>query len=162
MSQPSLSRLLASTLLAAAPLAAQFTSVTSTPVAPGCNQWFTGCCAIASMPASLQLALDSTAQRLDVTVTALEGCCGVAVPLRALALGTAPAAVPLPEFGAACTLHVQPAVLLATAGTTFSMQLPPSVATLGFLAQGLAWQTWSFGPPAERFLFTDAYAVTLQ
>ncbi len=156
-------KVLATMALAAAPLAAQFSSVTTTTAAPGCNLWWTGCCAIASMPAALQFALDATNNRLDVTVTALEGCCGVAVPLRALALGTAPAAVPLPEFGANCTLHVDPAVLLATTGTGFSLQLPATPAALGFLAQGLAWQTWSFAPAAaDRFLFTDAYAVTVQ
>jgi hypothetical protein len=144
------------------PLAAQFSSLTTSSVAPGCNLGFTGCCAIVEQPATLQLGLDTTQQRLDVAVQALEGCCGVSVVLRALVLGGAPVTVPLPQFGAACTLHVQPDVLLATTGTSFALPLPPNVATLGFLAQGLAWQTWSFAPGGDRFLFTDAIAVTLQ
>jgi hypothetical protein len=157
-----LHRLAVTALLAAASLPAQFTSVTTTSVAPGCNLGWTGCCATPSMPAQLQFALDVNAQRLDVTVQALEGCCGVAVPRRALALGTSPAAVPLPMFGPGCTLHVFPDVLLATTGTTFALQLPPGVATLGFLVQGLAWQTWPLAPGnPDVFLFSDARAVTL-
>ena len=145
------------------PLAAQFSSLTTTSIAPGCNLGWTGCCAVAQAPATLQLTLDGTAQRLDVAVQALEGCCGVSVVLRALALGTAQVAVPLPEFGAGCTLHVQPDVLLATTGASFSLQLPPNVATLGFLAQGLAWQTWSLAPSSsDVLLLTAAHAVSLQ
>lgn len=156
-------RLAAAALLATAPLLAQFSSVTATPVAPGCNLGWSGCCAVPSAPATLEFTLDTNAQRLDVTVAALEGCCGVTVPLRVLALGTTSAAVPLPQFGVGCTLHVTPAVLLASVVPTFSLQLPASPATLGFLAQGLAWQTWSIAPvAADRFLFTAASAVSLQ
>lgn len=146
-------------LAVAAPAQCLFTSATATPTGQPCNAAHTGLCLIASFPSSLQTGLDTTACELDVTITAFQGC-GATVPLRVLAIGFQPVAVPLPEFGFGCELQVAPIALLATTGPSVTLALPPGVPQLQFVAQGVAWS--HFAPVPDVLAFTSGYAISLQ
>ena len=124
-------------LACAAPAQCLFTSVTTDSVGPPCNAASTGFCAVVAMPAWLTSALDVANCRLQVDVNAFEGC-GATVPVRVLAIGFAPAAVPLPDLGIDCMLHVLPIAFLASASPTFLLDLPPAVPTFAFYMQGAA------------------------
>jgi hypothetical protein len=141
-------------------LPAQITSLSSTSIGAFCNMGSTGCCAVPSQPTALVPSLDVSNQRVLFDVNALEGCCGVAVPLRALALGTQQALVPLPELGGTCALHLVPVVLVAAASNPFVLQLPPGLGSFTFLAQGAALITDPWGPGVATL--TDGLAITLQ
>jgi hypothetical protein len=105
-------------------------------------------------------SLDVANQNVQIEVVAVEGCCGVAVQFRALALGTQPAIVPLPEFGAGCTLHLAPVVLLAATANPFVIHLPPGLPPLTFLAQAAAYITDPFSPGV--ITLTHGFAIALQ
>ncbi len=153
-----LAALTASTL----PAQCLFTTVTTQSIGPSCNAPSTGFCAIAAIPASLSTLLDTANCSLEVAVNAFSGC-GATVPLRFLVLGTQPAAVPLPEFGLGCMMHVAPAILLATTTSSFPLNLPPNVASLNFLAQGAALSTFAFpGSSWNVLAFTAGLAISLQ
>src|SRR5262245_42425201 len=143
-------------------LPAQFQSITTQSIGSGCNLGPTGCCAVVAGPTTFSPSLDTLNNQLRLHVNAIEGCCGVAVPLRLLVLGSQPAFVPLPEFGGTCVLHVAPVALFATTGDHFLFNLPP-LPPLSFLAQAAAWITSPFpGPGADVVTFTDGVAITLQ
>ncbi|HZN42080.1 MAG TPA: hypothetical protein VFD82_24995 [Planctomycetota bacterium] len=143
-------------------LPAQFQSVTMQSIGAGCNIGPTGCCAVVGGPTTLTASLDPLNNQLRLNVNALEGCCGVAVPLRLLVLGTQPAFVPLPGFGGTCVLHVAPVALFATTADHFLFNLPP-LPPLSFLAQAAAYITTPWpGPGADIVTFTDGVAITLQ
>lgn len=157
-----LALLLAATAIAL-PARAQclFTSVTATATGEPCNAASTGFCAVAAFPSFLLPELDPTNCTLDVTITAFESC-GAVVPLRVLAIGFQPAAVPLPEFGIGCELQVVPIALLTTPSPTVSVALPPGVPTMSFLAQGLAWSHFAPAANPDVFAFTSGYTIDLQ
>jgi hypothetical protein len=141
-------------------LPAQIQSLSVTSIGAFCNMGSTGCCAVPSQPTALVPSLDVAAQRVLFDVAALEGCCGVAVPLRALALGTQQVLVPLPELGSTCTLHLAPVVLVAGVSNPFVLQLPPGLGSFTFLAQAAAVVTDPWGPGVVTL--TDGLAITLQ
>jgi hypothetical protein len=151
-----------SLLAAAAPAQCLFTSVTAQSVGQSCNAASTGFCAVAAFPSFLLNELDTGTCTLDVTVTAFEGC-GATVPLRALAIGLQPAFVPLPEFGLGCALQVAPVAMFVTTSTSITLDLPPNVAQLSFLAQGVALSSFSFASTtANQLVFTAPYSIDLQ
>ena len=154
--------LFAAALASGLSLPAQFQSVTVQSIGAGCNLGPTGCCAVVAGPTTLAVSLDALNNTLRLDVQAIEGCCGVAIPLRLLVLGTQPAFVPLPGFGTTCVLHVAPVALFATTANHFLFQLPP-LPPLSFLAQAGAWITspWP-APGADIVTFTDGIAITLQ
>ena len=154
--------LFAAVLAAGLSLPAQFQTVTTQSIGDGCNLGPTGCCAVVQSPTTLTASLDPATNQLRMDVNALEGCCGIAVPLRLLVIGTQPAFVPLPEFGSTCVLHVAPVALFATTANHFLFDLPP-LPPLSFLAQAGAYITspWP-GPGADLLTFTDGFAITLQ
>ncbi|HEX6811790.1 MAG TPA: hypothetical protein VF384_09235 [Planctomycetota bacterium] len=158
----SVALLLAAALTAGLSLPAQFQTVTAQSIGPGCNMGSTGCCAIVQSPTTLVPMLDVAANRLHLSVNALEGCCGVAVPLRFLVLGTQPVFVPLPEFGGTCALHVLPVALFASTANNFVFDLPP-MPPVSFLAQAAAFITSPFPAAGSDVLtFTDGLAITVQ
>ena len=143
-------------------LPAQFQTVTTQSIGDGCNLGPTGCCAVVQSPTTLTASLDPATNQLRLDVNALEGCCGIAVPLRLLVIGTQPAFVPLPGFGSTCALHVAPVALFATTADHFLFNLPP-LPPLSFLAQAAAYITTPWpGPGADIVTFTDGVAITLQ
>lgn len=143
-------------------LPAQFQTVTTQVIGDGCNLGPTGCCAVVQSPTTLTASLDPLNQQLRLDVNALEGCCGIAVPLRLLVIGTQPAFVPLPGFGSTCALHVAPVALFATTADHFLFNLPP-LPPLSFLAQAGAWITSPFPSLGTSIVtFTDGLAITLQ
>lgn len=146
--------------LTASSLPAQYQSLSTQSIGASCNFGSTGCCAIASQPTVLVPTLDTTTNRLLFAINAVEGCCGVAVQLRALALGTQQVLVPLPEFGTLCVLHVAPIVLLAQTSNSFVVPLPTSGPPLTFLAQGAAFITDPWSPGVMTL--TGGLALTLQ
>jgi hypothetical protein len=141
-------------------LPAQITSLSATSIGAWCNIGPTGCCAIPGGPTQLVPSLDVASQNVQIDVVAVEGCCGVVVQFRALALGTQQALVPLPEFGVGCTLHVAPVVLLAATANPFVLPLPPGLPPLTFLAQAAAYITSPFTP--DVLTLTDGLAIALQ
>ena len=154
--------LFAAALAAGLSLPAQFQSVTAQIIGDGCNLGPTGCCAVVQSPTTLTTTLDPLTNQLRLNVNALEGCCGVAVPLRLLVIGTQPAFVPLPGFGGTCALHVAPVALFATTADHFLFNLPP-LPPLSFLAQAGAWITSPFPRLGTSVVtFTDGLAITLQ
>lgn len=157
-------RPLFATLLLAGTAAAQcqFSGLATQPAGPSCNIGPTGCCAIPSAPTQLLVQLDPAACAVDFTVLALEGCCGVTVPLRLVAIGTVPANVPLPQFGIGCTLWLQPDVILVQSGAPLSIVIPPLLPPLTFLAQAAAVIQDPFGQPRVVVTLSDAKAITLQ
>ena len=154
--------LLVAALATVLALPAQFQTVTTQSIGDGCNLGPTGCCAVVQSPTTLTASLDPATNQLRLNVNALEGCCGIAVPLRLLVIGTQPAFVPLPGFGSTCVLHVAPVALLATTADHFLFNLPP-LPPLSFLAQAGAYITspWP-GLGSSVVTFTDGLAVTLQ
>jgi len=148
--------------LAAAAAQGPFTSVSLTSAGPSCNLQPTGCCAVVSAPTQMLATLDVTQSVLSIAVPAVVGCCGVAVPVRLLAIGTAPAVIPLPAFGQGCTLWLQPAAVLALVGSdTFVLPIPPTLTPpLVFLAQAAAVHTQTFGPTIVTL--SAAESITLQ
>lgn len=153
--------LVSSLLAAAAPGQCLFTSVNAQAVGQSCNAASTGLCAVAAFPSFLLPELDITNCTLDVTVTAFAGC-GATVPLRALAIGLQPAFVPLPEFGGGCALQVVPLAMFVTTATSITLDLPPNVPQLSFLAQGVALSSFAAAPEPNQLVFTAPYAIDLQ
>lgn len=147
--------------LGAAPIPAQvpFTSLTAQSVGEGCNGVSTGLCKFLSPPTTLSAQLDAGAGTVTITVNALEFC-GATVPLTVLVLGLQPAALPIPEFGVGCTLHLLPAMFLANTNSPFVLPVPTGLATLQFLAQGAALSVDPFG--SDRFTTSNALSITLQ
>ncbi len=143
------------------PAQCQFTALTSQPIGTFCNMGSTGCCAIAGGPTQLEAQLDVTNCSLGLTVRAIEGCCGVTIPLRVVAIGTTLANVPLPQFGIGCTLWLQPTDFFVLSGATTALPIPPALPPLTFLAQGAAVVVDPFQLPALVTL-TSAQAITLQ
>lgn len=154
--------LLSGLLLAAAATAqCQFSTLTMQTVAPFCNLGTTGCCAVVEQPTVLRGTLDTTRCAVGMQVSALEGCCGVAVQARILVLGTAPAMVPLPSLGRNCTLWVQPAaVLLLLSGDTFTLPIPRGLPPITLQAQASAIITSPF--TSLMVTLTNAHTVALQ
>lgn len=147
---------------AAAPAQCLFTSVATQSIGPGCNVGSTGYCKVVGLPTTLEVSLDTTNCRLDVAVNLFEAC-GVQVPFRLLAVGFAPAAVPLPEFGMGCTLHLAPIGVLTQASGPFAIDLPPGVQQLSFLVQGAAMSLAPVGGQgADSLTFSDGLQVDLQ
>lgn len=149
--------------LLAAPAAAQcqFSTLTMQTVGPFCNLGTTGCCAIVEQPTVLAGTLDTNRCALGMQVSALEGCCGVAVAARVLVLGTGPANLPLPSLGRGCTLSVQPdAMLLLLSGDTFALPIPRGLPPITLLAQAAALITSPFTSPL--WTLTNAHSVALQ
>jgi hypothetical protein len=140
-----------------------FTSVTAQSAGAFCNVGPTGCCAVAEQPTQLAASLDVGACALDLQVSALEGCCGVAVAARLLVLGDLPAAIPVPQFGPRCTVWVQPAVVLVrTSGDTFRLPIPANLPPLTLRAQAAAIISNPFPTPSFVNTLTEAYTVALQ
>lgn len=151
-------------LFASASLSAQclFTSVATQMIGPGCNVGTTGYCKIVGLPTTTTFTLDVANCALDIRVNLFEAC-GVVVPFRAVAIGFQQIAVPLPDFGAGCTLHVTPDIVLSTSSGPLQLMLPPGVATLGFFAQSIALSLAPVGGQgSDGFTFSDAVAVSLQ
>lgn len=146
----------------ALPAQCLFTSVTTQTIGSGCNVGTTGYCKIVGLPTTTTFALDIPNCALDIQVTLFEGC-GVVVPLRAVVIGFQQVAVPLPDFGIACLLHVSPDIVLSTGSGPMQLALPPGVASLGFFAQSIALSLApAGGQGADGFTFSDAVAVSLQ
>ena len=139
-----------------------FTSVTTQSIGPGCNVGSTGYCKPIGLPTTLAVELDPANCRLEVSVRLFEAC-GVQVPFRLLAVGFAPTALPLPEFGAGCTLHVAPIGIMADTTGPFRIDLPPGVQQFSFLVQGAAMSLAPFGGQGTDVLtFSDGLQVDLQ
>lgn len=148
-------------LAAAMPAQCLFTTVSNQSVGQSCNAASTGFCAVASFPSFLLTSLDTANCQLEITVTAFEGC-GATVPLRVLAFGFQSVFVPLPEFGFGCALQVDPVGIVATTSTSVTLDLPPNVPQLNFLAQGLAISSFPVATPPDQLVFTAPYAISLQ
>jgi hypothetical protein len=147
-----------------APVPAQclFTSVTTQSIGPGCNVGSTGFCKIVGLPTTLSVGLDAANCTLEVQVNLFESC-GVQVPVRAIAVGFASTALPLPEFGPDCMLHVAPIGFLTSTTGPFTLDLPPGVPTLSFLVQGAALSIAPVGGQGNDVLtFSDGVQVDLQ
>lgn len=140
----------------------QFSSLSTQSAGAHCNIGPTGCCAIAGLPTQLRPALDVAACTVEFSVFAIEGCCGVTIPLRLVAIGTAPANVPLPQFGAACSLWLVPDVVLAQTGSSLSIAIPPTLPPLTFFAQAAAVVVDPFAVPAGVVTLSAAAAISLQ
>lgn len=156
-----MSRVVLAVAVAGAVLPAQclISTISTQSIGPHCNYASTGGCAIPSTPTTLTTTLDPLSCRLDIEVVAFEGC-GATIPLRALAIGLQPAAMPLPGFGPTCMLHVAPVLLLATTFGPFSLPLPPNVPTLTLCAQGFALSVDPFG--AFIPTLSDGVEIALQ
>jgi len=155
--------ILVSLLVATAAAAqCQFSSVSAQSAGPYCNLGPTGCCAIAQQPTLLMPTLEVNTCRLNIEVSALEGCCGVTVAVRLLALGTASANIPLPQFGNGCALWLQPDVILVQQAPGFSLAIQPTLPPLTFLAQGSAIITNTLFPSPTVFTLSNALALSLQ
>jgi len=141
----------------------QFSSLTTQSAGGFCNMSSTGCCAIPTAPTQLLPALDVPNCRLNFTVWALEGCCGLSVPIRFLAIGMTPAVIQFPQFGPNCTMWLVPDLFFVMVSTdTVSLPIPPSLPPVTFLAQGAAVVNDPFGPVSVLMTFSNAAAVTLQ
>lgn len=76
---------------------------------------------------------------IRLTLTGFQGCCNTFVSQRMIAIGTAPANVPLPGVGPGCSLYVVPDLFLLTvpgAQSTFDFLLPPGMPSVTVFAQG--------------------------
>lgn len=158
----SLASVLALALATTATAQCPFTSITARSVGPSCNLGPTGCCAIAEQPTILAPALDVSACSLDLEVRALEGCCGVTVAVRLLALGAGTANIPLPQLGAGCALSVAPATILAQQAPVFRLAIPPTLQAFTFHAQACAVITNTQFPAPTVVTLSDGLALTLQ
>jgi hypothetical protein len=160
----SLTRSLAAALLCASAALAQcpFNTVTAQSVGPFCNTGPTGCCAIVSSPTILAPTLDVTTCALDLEVSALEGCCGVTVAVRLLALGATTANIPLPQLGAGCALWVQPDAILVQQSSPFRLAIPPGLLPFTFFAQSSAIITNVLFPAPTVVTLSEALALSLQ
>jgi hypothetical protein len=161
---PSMFRSLLVSLLwsGAAAAQCQFSSVSAQSAGPYCNLGPTGCCAIAQQPTLLMPTLEVNTCRLNLQVFALEGCCGVTVAVRLLAIGTASANLPLPQFGSGCALWLQPDVILVQQAPSFVLAIPPTLPPLAFLAQGSAIITNTLFPSPTVFTLSNALTLSLQ
>lgn len=155
----SLASLLA--LAAASPAQCLYTTMTTQTVGAGCNVGTTGYCKIVGLPTTNVLTLDVQNCALGVQVSLFEAC-GVVVPLRAVVIGFQQIAVPLPDFGVGCMLHVSPDLVLSTASGPLQLALPLGLPFLGFYVQSLALSLAPPGAGADGFTFTDAVWVDLQ
>jgi hypothetical protein len=111
----------------------QFTGLSASTYGQGCNPVFN------NSPITLSGSLDINACSLDITVGGFAGCCNTFTAGRLLVLGDQPASVPLPQFGAGCTLLVNPAVILFAPGASvsqFSLPLSNALPPLTVYAQG--------------------------
>jgi hypothetical protein len=126
---------LSAALLTVGPALAQcpFSGLSASSYGQGCNPVFS------SNQITLSGSLDFNACSLDITVDGFGGCCKTFVAGRLLVLGDQPASVPLPQFGAGCTLLVNPAVILFEPGSSvagFSLPLANAMPPLTLYAQG--------------------------
>ncbi|MBL8727780.1 MAG: hypothetical protein JNM25_05075 [Planctomycetes bacterium] len=149
-------------LTAAVPAQCLFTSVATQSIGPGCNTGSTGFCKLVGLPTTLSVALDAANCTLDLQVNLFESC-GVQVPVRVIAVGFASTALPLPEFGPGCMLHVAPIGFLTSSTGPFTLDLPPGVPSLSFLVQGAALSVAPLGGQGNDVLtFSDGVQVDLQ
>ncbi len=155
---------LAILLATAAALPAQclFTTVTTWSVGAGCNVGSTGFCKSVGLPTTTSFSLDVSNCTLDIQVNLFEAC-GVVVPLRAVVIGFQQVAVPLPDFGVGCMLHVSPDVVLATASGPIPLALPQGMLGFGFFAQSIALSIAPLGGAGgDAFTFSGGETVILQ
>jgi hypothetical protein len=146
--------------MAVAQCAAQ--SIALRTVAPGCNSGPVGCCMIPAAPTTVSASLDTTACRLELTVQALEGCCGVRVLVRVLVLGSRTTGVVVPAFGPQCVLWVSPTIVLSSATSdAFLLAIPPGITPLDFHVQAAAVAIEPFLPGPVPTL-SPAYLVSLR
>lgn len=157
-----LASVLALALATAAAAQCPFTSVTAQSIGPSCNLGPTGCCAIVEQPTILAPTLDVTACSLDLEVRALEGCCGVTVAARLLALGVGTATIPVPQLGPRCVLSVAPATILVQQAPVFRFAIPPTLQPFTFHAQACAVITNTQFPAPTVVTLSDGLALTLQ
>ncbi|MBL9078410.1 MAG: hypothetical protein JNL08_12945 [Planctomycetes bacterium] len=149
---------------AAAALPAQclVTTVTTQTVGTGCNVGSTGYCKLVGVPTTTTYTLDVTTCTLDAHVNLFEAC-GVVVPVRAVVIGFQQVAVPLPDFGVGCMLHVAPDIFLTTGSGPVQLMVPLGLPGVGFFAQSVAF---SVAPPGgaagDGFTFSDAALVIVQ
>jgi hypothetical protein len=136
-----------------------FANVAGVTIGPSCNLPSSGFCKLLPPPTALVSSLDTGNCTLTVHVEAFSGC-GASVPIRALAIGLQNAAIPLPEFGLGCALHLLPVAMLVGTSGPFVLQLPQGVASLGFLMQGAAFSQAPQG--TSSLTFSDGIAITLQ
>lgn len=87
------------------------------------------------------------------SLAAFESCCGVTVAVRLLAIGTAPADIPLPQLGSGCGLWVRPDTIRVGQAPTFVLAIPPTLTPFTFYAQSSAIIT--------NLLFSAPTVVTL-
>ena len=156
-----LSRLALAALLTAPLVPAQcpYTSATTRTIGQGCNHASTGFCRLASRPTLLEVNLDARNCQLDLNVVAFSGC-GASVPLRAVVIGFRQVNFPIPSFGQSCTLHVVPALVLASTTESIELRLPRRGGPLTLLMQAYALSIPPFGNQISTL--SDAHAVNLQ
>jgi hypothetical protein len=155
--------LLAALWLSSAAIAqCPFNSITAQSVGPFCNLGPTGCCAVVQQPTLLVPTLNVSPCALDLEVQALEGCCGVTVSMRLLALGLTTANIPLPQLGRGCALWVQPDVILAQVTSPFRLQIPPALPPFTFYAQASAVITNTLFPMPLVITLSDGLQLSLQ
>jgi hypothetical protein len=152
----------AMTVLAAADAQCQFTGIATQHLGAFCNIGSTGCCAVPSSPTRIEPSFDGSACVFDVAVRAVEGCCGVTVVLRALAIGTPHPGIPLPDLGLGCTLWVQPADVRVQTGELFRFPIPPTLPPVTFAAQAAAVIVDPFLHPSGLPTLTQALTISLQ
>lgn len=152
----------AAALATASAAQCQFSSLSSQSTGAFCNLPSTGCCAIVSFPTQLHPALNGSACTVEFTVQAIEGCCGMAVPFRFLAIGMTPAVIPLPEFGPTCNLWLVPDQFFVMTTATISIAIPPTLPPLTFQAQGAALVIDPFGPVNPVMAISGGLAISLQ
>jgi len=165
MSTTSFRALFGAAALALASTAAaqcQFSSLSAQSAGAFCNISSTGCCAIPSAPCQLLPLLDVTNCTVVFTVHQLEGCCGITVPFRFLAIGMTPAVIPLPGFGPTCTLWLVPDQFFVMTTATIAIPIPPTLPPLTFQAQGAALVNDPFGPVNPVMTISGALAISLQ
>jgi hypothetical protein len=110
-----------------------FASVSMQSYGQGCNPVFLN-------DPTIGVQLDPVTCQLQLTVSAFQGCCNTYLVGTLLALGDQATAVPLPQFGANCTLLAVPVILLfqpTAAGPTFTLGLPQTgLPPVTLVAQG--------------------------
>ncbi len=147
---------------AALPAQCLFTSVTTWSIGGGCNVGSTGFCKLVGMPTTTSFSLDVSNCTLDIQVNLFEAC-GVVVPLRAVVIGFQQVAVPLPDFGVGCMLHVSPDIVLSTGSGPIPLVLPQGMAGFGFHAQSIALSIAPLGGAnGDAFTFSGGETVILQ
>lgn len=149
-------------LASAAPAQCLYTTLATQVVGAGCNVGTTGYCKIVGLPTTTTLTLDVQNCALDMQVNLFEAC-GVVVPLRAVVVGFQQIAVPLPDLGVNCMLHVSPDIVLSTSSGPLQLALPLGLPFLGFYVQAVALSLEpSGGLGADGFTLSNAVWVDLQ